>query len=70
MSSVRGPFGFWPFPLLNFIMSMAGKTGQRNMPMLQTPSRSPAVVNSEDITWTDWKGRTRNMTIRREVKEK
>lgn len=69
---MKGPLGFWHFPLLSFIASKLtthkGITnGARVLPALAPP---PTVVNSEQITWTDWKGRKRDMTIHREVKEK
>ena len=54
MSSVKGPLGFWSFPIINAIMGMIGG-GRRNVPALTTSIKAPSVINSEDITWTDWK---------------
>lgn len=70
MTTVSGPLGIWPWPLVNLLMKMLDKKGSQGTsrtPMLPAP-RANIVSNTEKITWTDWKGRVRHINIEREVK--
>jgi hypothetical protein len=57
MSSVRGPLGFWSFPLLNRLLQLLGGGG----------GLRPAARNIEQIMWTDWRGRPREILIHRTI---
>ena len=68
MPELKGPLGMWNFPLLNFLRETLQGLKQKQTRPQQTPSYSPVLKNIEEITWTDWKGRSRNITVHREVK--
>lgn len=67
---IRGPFGIWPFPLLNTLVTLVGRIappgylGSRSF----IGARPVAAENYERILWTDWRGRERYMDIHREVR--
>jgi len=68
-SQVKGPFGFWPFPIINMILQMLQT---RQLPTVQAVAERalPApqkTRNTEKWEWTDYKGNKREFTIHREV---
>ena len=63
MSQVVGPFGIWPFPILNFILQMLNQ--RKQTPIAQT--QVGKVNNVETWEWEDWKGKQRKFVIHREV---
>lgn len=69
MSSIRGPLGIWPFPLLNALMSLGqGMGGGRFLGQgLLVGARPVAAENYERVVWTDWRGRERSVEAHREV---
>lgn len=71
MSAIQGPFGLWPFPLLNLAMRLMQSKGQTQRPLLPAPAPlggGASVVNLEEIEWTDRKGNLRTMRVRREIR--
>ena len=68
MSAVQGPLGIWPFPLINLLMSLVQSKGRTQRPLLPAPAGGAIVTNTETCSWDDWRGRTRSMSIKREIK--
>jgi len=59
---------FLPLYLLGaFLGSPAGSYSTERGSESPSPSQRPPVHNIEQITWTDWKGRERKITIYREL---
>jgi hypothetical protein len=63
---IVGPLG-WAYPLLNALIEVLQVARGRGQ-ILNKSRSEPLLSNLEEITWTDWKGRERKMTIHREVK--
>jgi len=66
-----GPLG-WPYPFLNLFLDLVnelkrGKGGAR-LGRERFSVSEPRMRNLEEVTWTDWKGRDRKMSIHREVR--
>lgn len=66
-----GPFG-WPYPFVNLFLDLVNelKRGRGGARLTQgrISSPRPIISNLEEVTWTDWKGRDRKMSIHREVR--
>jgi len=56
--------GIWRWPLLNILLGLRGTSGAGEKRGL-----APTMANEERWTWTDSKGRKRELVIHREVKE-
>jgi len=59
--------GIWPWPLLNILLEVRGTTGLRSL--RGRDSLAPTMANKETWEWIDSKGRKRQLTIHREVRE-
>ena len=62
-TEVKGPFGLWPFPLINLLRQLlAGR--------VPIAAARPGIIssNTERIRWTDWTGKERVTVIEREIR--
>jgi hypothetical protein len=75
---IQGPFGIYPFPIINRILLLLTRGSSENttsgrsgvaLPHAVLHRSNPVVVNSEMVEWSDWKGRTRTMTIHRRIEQ-
>ena len=51
--------GLWWFPILNFLLSLSGRSASVS---------TTALENIEEIVWVDWEGKERRTAIHRKVK--
>ncbi len=70
MKVFRGPFGIWPYPVINFLLRIVELLkSEGSQPLISTShSLKPAMANVERWQWIDYKGRKRELVIEREVK--
>lgn len=81
MSEIRGPFGFWTFPLFNMLLKMLNQMrtelGQKrvalpNIGAVKNNASSDKVLQNNEETWElvrDEKGRLANVVVHRKVTE-
>lgn len=58
----------WPWPLINILLEIRGTAGVRSL-RGRGGSLAPTMANTEVWNWVDYRGRKRELVVRREVKE-